>query len=363
MVVFGIGKTGGIPYLCTIKNLQMKSDLRGRLIMGGMAIASAAGTLRAQGVVDVHSHNIPKGYVAVVESHGAGLEETFPLPDWDEEAHLRFMDEAGIGQSLLSMPAPQPWFGDADECRGIVRSYNEQSAGIRERHPGRFRFCASLPLPDVDAAVQEAIYALDSLKADAVKLATNSRGQYLGDPALEPLMQVLNTRKAIVILHPHRPVPVNEEIIGTSPLALYEYPAETTRALVNMMSHNVMARYPDIRWVIPHCGAFLPLALPRIKALLPAMVAAGVMEEVDFEANLANLYYDLAGAPTAGVIKSMLTITPPSHILYGSDYPYQPSAALQAGLERLRQTLSEDRELSRFADMFLHGNAEALFDK
>lgn len=42
-----------------------------------------------------------------------------------------------------------------------------------QEHPGRFLFCAALPLPDVAASIGEAVYALDTLKADGIKLATN----------------------------------------------------------------------------------------------------------------------------------------------------------------------------------------------
>ena len=35
--------------------------------------------------VDVHTHIIIPEYVEVLRAHGAELEETFPLPEWDVE--------------------------------------------------------------------------------------------------------------------------------------------------------------------------------------------------------------------------------------------------------------------------------------
>ena len=311
------------------------------------------GILHAQSVIDIHCHNVLPEFRALLEQHNAALEETFPLPEWSEDAHLKFMDEAGISQSVLSMPAPQPWFGDAEECRRAIRSYNESCAQLKAKYPDRFLFCASLPLPDVDAALREAVYALDTLGADGIKLATNSRGQYVGDAELDTLMQILNERKAVVILHPHKPSPVHEDIIATTPLAVYEYPAETTRAVINMISRNVP----------PHCGSFLPLAIPRMKAVHPAMVSKGFMQEIDWDANLRNLYYDLAGAATPEVVHTLLTITTPDHLLYGSDYPYQPDHVLKAGLERMRAWMSEDPALVSLLPGILYGNAVDLFDK
>ncbi len=166
----------------------------------------------AQGVIDTHSHFIPKSYLEFLQKHDALLDEDFPIPAWNLENHLAFMDEAGISQSILTLPAPQPWFGDPAESAAIVRQTNEEMAQLKAANPDRFLFCATLPLPDVDAAVKEAVYALDTLKADGVKLASNSRGLYLGDPALEPLMKVLNDRKAVIITHPHKPSAVNPDL-------------------------------------------------------------------------------------------------------------------------------------------------------
>lgn len=321
-----------------------------------------AGNIAAQSIIDVHCHNILPFYMETLEKHDAAMDEGFPLPAWDVGAHLKFMDETGIGCSILTMPAPQPYFDDTEECQQTIRRYNEYCAKLKADYPGRFKFCAALPLPDVDAAIREAIYALDTLGADGVKLATNSRGQYLGDEALDPLMEVLNERHAVIIIHPHKPAPVSEELMAALPLAAYEYPAETTRAVLHMLVRNVLVRYPHVKVVVPHCGSFLPLAIPRMKAIFPALQAKGMVGEVDVEANLSRLYYDLAGAASPAVIRSMLTITTPDHILYGSDYPYQPAGVLKGNLQRLEKELSDDKELSAYTEMFLWKNAERIFD-
>lgn len=326
-------------------------------------VAMFSQILQARQAVDVHCHNVFPEFISFLDSKGASMEETFPLPRWDVEAHLRFMDEAGIATSVLSMPAPQPYYGDMAECRRQIRDYNDRTARIKENYPGRFLFCASLTLPDVSAAVDEAIYALDTLGADGIKLATNSRGQYLGDTVLDSLMEVLDERNAVVILHPHRPMPVNEGIISTTPLAVYEYPAETTRAVINMIANNVPARYPNIKFVIPHSGSFLPLAIPRMKSIHRAMVAKGVMHEVDWAANMKNFYYDLAGSPAPDVLEALLGITTPEHLLYGSDYPYLPAQVLVAGKRLLEDNVAANQNLLPYMSDILGDNAGRLFSR
>lgn len=142
------------------------------LLIIGMSLLTDS--LCAQ-TVDVHSHIIVPEYIQVLQAYGSELEETFPLPGWDAERHIAFMDSTGISTAVLTMPAPQPYYGDAEESAVCIRKVNEAAASVKRKYPGRFLFCAALPLPDVDAAIREAIYALDTLKADGVKLATNSR--------------------------------------------------------------------------------------------------------------------------------------------------------------------------------------------
>ena len=309
----------------------------------------------AQGVIDVHSHIITPEFLSSLENEGRLMDEGFPLPKYNVESHLKWMDETGVQTSVLTLAAPQPTSAD------MVRQTNEAAARIKKEHPGRFKFCAALPLPDVNAAISEAIYALDTLKADGIKLATNVGGQYLGAPELDTLFSVLNERRAVVILHPHRPEPVNRQVMQQTPLAMQEYLSETTRAVTNIISRNVLARYNHIKVVVPHCGAYLPLAIPRMKSLTPVMQANKMVGEIDYEANLRALYYDLAGAHSPEVIRMMLTITTPDHLLYGSDYPYIAPQVLTQSLARMKKYLSDKTDLAPFREMILYQNANELF--
>ena len=311
----------------------------------------------AQGVIDVHSHIITPEFVYSLENEGRLLDEGFPLPKYNVKNHLKWMDEAGVQTSVLTLAAPQPSSAE------VVRQTNEDAARIKKEHPDRFLFCAALPLPDVNAAIREAIYSLDTLKADGIKLATNIGGQYLGAPELDTLFSVLNERKAVLILHPHRPEPVNKQVMQQTPLAMQEYLSETTRAVSNMISRNLLARYNNIKVVVPHCGAYLPLAIPRMKSLTPVMQANKMVGEIDYEANLRALYYDLAGAHSPEVIRMLLTITTPDHLLYGSDYPYVAPQVLKQSLARMKDYLSKEPDLAPFREMILWKNAKWLFDQ
>ena len=50
----------------------------------------------AQGVIDVHSHIITPEFVSALEGEGRMMDEGFPLPKYNVESHLKWMDEAGV---------------------------------------------------------------------------------------------------------------------------------------------------------------------------------------------------------------------------------------------------------------------------
>ena len=342
--------------LAAVGNIVWSNNTDMRKLLTIIATLVATMT-QAQGVIDVHSHIITSDFVSALDKEGRLLDEGFPLPKWDAEAQLKWMDEAGISTSVITLAAPQP------TSANVVRATNEAAAKLKREHPDRFRFCAALPLPDVKAAIEEARYALDELGADGIKLATNVNGQYLGAPELDTLFSFLNERKAVVILHPHRPEPDNKQVMQQTPLAMQEYLSETTRAVSNIISRNVLARYNNIKVVVPHCGAYLPLMVPRMRSLTPVMQANKLVGDIDWETNLAALYYDLAGAHSPEVIRMLLTITTPDHLLYGSDYPYVAPQVLTQSLQRMQQYLTTEPDLAPYREMILHKNAEWLLER
>ena len=312
-------------------------------------------------VVDVHSHFTTGGYLELLKRHDALMDELYPIPEWSEDALRAFMEQAGIGLSVLTSTAPQPHFGDAAESATTCRAMNDEIAAMATRSQGRILWCATLPLPSVPEAVAEAERALGKLGAAGVKLPTNARGLYLGSPELDPLMEVLDKFKAVVILHPHRPEPFNANLAEGLPLAMYEYHAETTRVLSRLFARNVPARHPSIRFVVPHAGAFMPLALPRMKAVHPIVRAKGLADEIDWKTNMKSLWFDLAGSATAENVRRLLEITTTDRIFYGSDFPYTPPKALTANLSRFRTELEADPQLKPLAEDILGGNARRLF--
>ncbi len=294
--------------------------------------------MKFQRKIDFQAHYLPPSYYDFLAEEGLFCPDGFPTPQWDEAWQQEMMGELGIAYALLSVSSPSLWTKDPARTRTLARKVNDEGAEIVSRAPGNLSFLATLPLPEVSAAIDEARRCLDTLHAGGVGLMTNYGGVYLGDRSLDPILAELNGRGALAVLHPTKPavtVPnVNQEI----PVPAFEYFVETTRTFLNLVQNDTFARYPDIRWVIPHAGAFLPILADRFESFALMLRFADPDRRVDILADMAHVYYDLAGFSEPKQLAMLLRNVDETHLLYGSDTPYTDISACVGQAEALEET-------------------------
>ena len=225
------------------------------LAIGGFAMTADAAEKISARRIDFHAHVILPGYVDALKrlKIDAAAEEGFPLPKWNVDAHLQFMDAAGIDFTILSIATPH--ISDKSAAREINIEFSE----LCRRFPQKFGFVATLPLPNVEESIEEFNFATEKLGALGVKVASNSDGVYLGDERLDPIFAALNEKNSLVIIHPSpaRLLP-REGVVTGKVMALFEYPTDTTRAVLNMLANRTLEKFPNLKVVVPHCGSFLP---------------------------------------------------------------------------------------------------------
>jgi 6-methylsalicylate decarboxylase len=274
--------------------------------------------------IDLHAHFLPERYRTSALAHGQAHPDGMPaLPEWNAAAAVSMMDDVGIVAAALSVSSPGVAFLESPaERAALARSVNEDGAAAVAAYPDRFGLLASLPLPDVDAALAEIDYAFGQLQADGVGLHTHYRGVYLGDERLDPVMAALDARSALVTIHPVSPCGWEGVSFGR-PRPVVEFLFDTTRAVINLALSGVLDRYPAIRWVVPHTGAALPALADRVDRIYP-WISPPEAPSVDLIAALGRLHYDLAGTPLPRALPALLELAATSQLVYGSDYPFTP---------------------------------------
>lgn len=272
--------------------------------------------------IDVHVHYVPRAYREALLKYSKKDPDGFPTPQWDAQTHLHVSEHLGISMSMLSITSPHINFGDNYAAKVLAREVNESGAELVQKYSGRFGLLASLPLPDVTASVEEIRYAMDVLHADGFTLPTNTRGVYLGNPCLNPIFAELNKRKAVVAIHPNAPSVVPENVLENLPLPLMEFFFDTARAVTNMILQGTLKRFSDIKIIVPHAGAVLPILADRLQVGLQLLNKG--KDGIDVYDALRGLYYDAAGVCLPRQLAALLQLVDSTHVLYGSDYPYTP---------------------------------------
>jgi len=314
-------------------------------------------TTKSSGWIDTHVHAVPPAYRTALKK--ADLGPRIRIPEWSPEMAISMMDRAGIDGSVVSLSVPGAHLGDDQAARSLARSVNTEFAEIGALHP-RLGAFATLTLPDVEGSCREAEYALDVLKLDGIGLLASYGKLYLGDPALDPLMDVLDARGAAVLVHPNNH-PSTQAVHLTVPNFLVEFVFDTTRAAVNLVLSGVTDRYPNIRFILSHAGGTLPFVSWRIAEIverqlqvkpftdhysIPLLEKAAVpLTREDIFARFKRFYYDTALSANAAPLSSLSQIADPSRILFGSDWPYcseEMVADMQAGLRALPQAFVTD---------------------
>ncbi len=298
------------------------------------------------GLVDVHAHVLPPGYVEAAVAAGHTTPDGMPAwPVWSLEQHLRLMDEAGIELAVLSLSSPGVDLSgqNSRQARALATAVNDYVAELCARHPDRFRFFATLPLPAMDAALAELERACDDLGAVGAVLTTHAGGRYPSDPVMTPLWQQFQARGTTVFLHPTSPPGWPQTALGL-PRPLLEFMVETTRAVVGLVEHGTLAAYPAVEVVVPHCGALLPAILDRweLFATLPAGQEGAGMSRTEESgsrelpaAGLQRLWFDLAGTPLPHNAAALIQRVGTDRILYGSDHCFTPADAVRRQIDSL----------------------------
>jgi len=308
--------------------------------------------------IDTHHHILPDFFWRETNSAHAPVGGLAPL-QWSKEAMISFMDEAGIDVAVMSVSTPGVHIGDSQRARSLARRCNELAAELVHERPDRFASFACIPLPDIDASLEESSYAFDVLGLDGLVLFTNSNGVYLGDTSLEPVFEELERRKAVVFVHPNPSPDAVAHSLGL-PDNLIDFPTDTNRAVAHMHYTNRFARTPNVKYIFSHAGGSIPYLAARLAIIDEMAFIPGSEERGAVASMFRRMYWDTALAASDPVLRMLRDIVGIDHVLYGTDFPYLRRDLAVDSKQRILES-SELNDSERRA--ILGGNASRLFPR
>ena len=303
-------------------------------------------------IIDVHRHWMPQPskmasnpVMRRIVEYAAGLEMTdgyqvtsmegvtsVIYPEMaDLEAQLKDGKKSEITKSLLSFAMGlevycKSFFMTSEEK--LTARLNDVYAEAVAESQGQFEFMANIN-PFNKNSSKECERCFNELGAKGISIGTSWDGNYLGSPELDFFWEYAQDADQPIFLHPPL-IPIGhkvqdefklEEVIGR--------PFDTTLTVAKMIFSGVFDRYPNLKIVIPHMGAALPMVVGRLdftyrlgyKGLPKGQ--EGICKRKPSDYFKTNLYADTMGFNSLA-IQHAIDLFGIDNIMFGSDYAAVP---------------------------------------
>jgi aminocarboxymuconate-semialdehyde decarboxylase len=246
-----------------------------------------------------------------------GLNTTF----FEMPKQLERMKRDGVERAILSLATPFiDYHLDAKLAVETARVFNDALSSAISPDKARFGGWAMLPMQDPAAAAEELRRCVRDHGFVGGHVASNVRGVYLHDAQFEPIFRTAVDLDVPLFIHPADP-------LGKDRTREYEltivagYLFDNTINILKMICSGFLDRWPALKLVCAHAGAFSPVLRarmqrevdtnPQLKSTLKAPVG-------DY---LRRLYFDTICFEPA-ILRYMTEVVPVEHLMLGSDAPF-----------------------------------------
>ncbi len=263
------------------------------------------------------------------------------LPD----VRLRDMDRMGIDVQAISVMPPQYFYWTEPELGGrLARIVNDRLSEIVEGHPDRFVGLGTLPMQDVDLALDELERVVRELRFAGLEICTNVNGVDFDDVRFLPFFEKVVEHDLLLVVHPHgffdgRRL-ADHYLINTVGM-----PMDSTVFIARMIFGGVLERFPDLKVCVTHGGGYLPFSPARFDHAYEAR--EDCREHIDRPPStyLAQMYFDTM-VFDPGMLRTLVDRWGADHVLLGTDYPFDMGETDPLGLlDRVVDLADADRAM------------------
>ena len=327
--------------------------------------------MTASSSIDIHAHFYPESFLRMIDTEGAPfgyrcdlhhpggpridmngrpmpLEKRFV----DLESRLASMDEQGVDVHALSLTTPMVYWAGSDLALRLAIDYNDACAAAHEAHPDRFVGLATLPMHVPELAVKELARAAELPGIRGAYMATCIEDRELSDPSFFPVYERIEALGWTIFLHPVKVV---------SPARLKRFyltnfignPTESAIAASHLIFGEVLDRFPDLTFCLPHAGGTFPFLIGRITHGWSVRAECRHLEQPPSH-YLRRFYYDTI-THSKPALDYLVRLVGADRVVLGSDFCFDMS--YQRPVEVVtRQLELDDADQA----MILGGNAARL---
>jgi aminocarboxymuconate-semialdehyde decarboxylase len=287
--------------------------------------------------IDVHAHYWTEDYIdllvdlgqaGAVAARGLGAGGGAEL-----EARLRLMDRAGVQMQVLSACPQLPYGEDGQKAATAARFVNDQYAALVQDHPDRFRAFAALPMPHLQESLGEMGRAVEELGLTGVAMNTTVLDRALVEPEYEPVFAELNRRNAVLYLHPAGNGACSPLIANYHLTWMVGAPVEDTISIMQLITHGIPTRYPNVKIINSHLGGALPMLLQRADDQY-RWEAPDTPERPSVAAR--RMWYDTVGHGHVPALRCAIDSFGVDRLLLGTDFPYENGDTFVRAIDYIR---------------------------
>ena len=357
------------------KGDYMTIDRRELLRAGAVGAVSVAAAFAGKGVaqpsrakvIDVHTHMYSHGWVkavtdaadpnfrigennALIYRGGSIGRMTPPMLDWD--LRIKDMDAAKVDLGLISLTAPNVYWGTRAQSVAAARSINDDYAAAQRKYDGRIRWFASLPFQHEDEALAEMRRAKAN-GAIGVCTLTNILGTPLTAPQYRRIFRECAAMQLPVFVHPTTPF---TDGMGLADFGLGNtigFTSETSLFMSRVILEGMLDELPNLQLIACHGGGAFPFLAARFDRMWE-VGSSGRKNKAPPSTYLKQFWYDsiVYDQATLGFLLERVGV---DRVLYGSDYPFT-IGDMKGILARVDALPEKQRDALR------SGNAGRLFD-
>ncbi len=295
--------------------------------------------------IDIYSHIMTKKYTELYAKKNPAIEQRIEFRSIavvDLDVRLRLMNRyPDVLQVLTIANIPLETFAKKKDAVELAQIANEELAELLDRYPDKFiAGVACIPMNDIDEACKEADRAIKQLGLKGVQIYSRIDGVPLDDPKFKPLWELMAGHDLPVWIHPATYDKLDNDI------GVFSWPFETSSAMYKLVTSGVFNEYPDLKFIVHHCGAMVPYFQKRIKWVLS--LVPGLYPDIKKpEEHFRKFYTDTAVYGNTSSLMCGYDFYGPDHILYGTDAPLGPKFGMTGetadSIERM-DISDEDKE-------------------
>ena len=313
-------------------------------------------------IIDIYSHHISRSVGAILEKnkyYGPGKQFSFPAQNGDAEARLALMDKYKIDVHALSQTTPVLLGYGAEDAAEICRKSNDDNYTLCKAYPKRFVNVCILSLLDMKSAMKEFDRCVNELDCRALTISANQNGKGLDAPEYLSFFEKAAKHDLPILIHPTHweSYPLVDMEKGWRMMHVFGWPFDTTQAVWRLIFGGVIDRYPTLKIIMHHLGAFIPFFQRRIEQNFNGFLKSKLPRHIS--EYWGNIYGDTATDGTLGSYLCGYAFFGAERMMYGSDYPF----GSEAGEDFIRANLYGVQGMgipTAEREKILGGNAQRL---